>query len=488
MKNVVYLFLLISINSFGQEESPGNFKKSTVKIEKVKIDIYKGAIPVKLDHSDSSSATIYIPVHIFKSSSKTPAEPIYIMGGGPGESNLCFIPPKEYLANHDFVEVGYRGVDGPVWKKAKKYIKALRGLDHHLFSDKSLDNMATALKEYFAEAAKEGIDINHFTIIDVIDDFEDVRKHLGHQKINLFSESMGTRIALLYSYCYPNSIKRSLMVGVGGPGHFIWHPEATARIIHNYDSIYKTQYGANDISIEESIRVSFKKMPKRWSFFKLDTDKIKTSTFFVMYSKESAVMAFDAYRRAATKGDYSGLYFMQLAFDYINFFKPGGATNYGDFTKTYSADYVPGIDYRKSFSTDSLEIGAPTTILFWGMNVDNLVKPIAEEYRTVRPCNIETLMIGGNLDISCPPESTTKELLPYMENGKQVILKDMAHVGDLEYAQHDAFNFMFTKYFNDGVVDTSQFKHIPINFQPKMSYNKMAKWLYPVVLIMSLLK
>jgi len=41
------------------------------------------------------------------------------------------------------VEVGYRGVDGPIWKKAKKYIKALKGLDHHLFSDKSLDNMAT---------------------------------------------------------------------------------------------------------------------------------------------------------------------------------------------------------------------------------------------------------------------------------------------------------------------------------------------------------
>jgi pimeloyl-ACP methyl ester carboxylesterase len=488
MKNIVYLFLLISINSFGQEVSPRNFKKSTIKIEKVKFDVFKGTIPVKLDHSDSSSATIYIHVNIFKSPSKTPAEPIYIMGGGPGESNLCFIPPKEYLANHDFVEVGYRGVDGPVWKKAKKYIKALRGLDHHLFSDKSLDNMATALKQYFAEVAKEGIDINHFTIIDVIDDFEDVRKHLGHKKINLFSESLGTRIALLYSYRYPNSIKRSLMVGVGGPGHFIWHPEATARIIRDYDSIYKTQYGANDISIDENIRVSFKKMPKRWTFFKLDADKIKTSTFFVMYSKESAVMAFDAYRRAATKGDYSGLYFMQLAFDYINFFKPGEATNYGDFTKTYSADYMPGIDYRKSFRMDSLEIGAPTTILFWGMNIDNLVKPIAEEYRKVRPCNIETLMIGGNLDISCPPESTTKELLPYMANGKQVILKDMAHVGDLEYAQRDAFNYMFTKYFNDGAVDTSQFKHISINFKPKMSYTKMAKWLYPIVLIMSLLK
>ena len=483
MKSILFFIcLLITFKSFSQHILPDNFEKSTIKIDKVEYYIYKGTIPVRTDHSDSSSPIINLPVHIIKSLSENPAEPIYWMEGGPGMSNLWRVPPKAFLDNHDFVRIGYRGADGIVLKKSKKLIKAIRGIDHQLLSDKSLDNIGKTMEEYASELAQEGIDINNFTVLDVVDDFEDVRKFLGHKKINICSESYGTRIALLYSYRYPETVHRSLMIGVNPPGCFVWYPENTRKIIRMYDSINVAQSEKVDYSIEECIKRSFENMPKRWSLFRLDADKIKATSFFMLYSKQSAVMAFDAYRRAAEKGDYSGLYMIQQAYDMVP------QPNYGDFfCKGASADFDTNINYREVFNIDGNEIGS-FTLLAWGAADKWPIKTIDPEYRKPRLCNTETLMVGGNLDISTPPQTATKMLLPYMPNAKQVILEHMAHCGDLVWRQYDAFTYMSLRYFDEGVVDTSQFKHDPIDFTPKKSFNKMAKWYYPAVLVMSIIK
>jgi pimeloyl-ACP methyl ester carboxylesterase len=483
MKNIALLFLLISINSFGQKGPLVKFKKSTVEIEKARFDIYKGTIPVKINRADFSSAFLDLPVYIIKSLSKTPAEPIVWMAGGPGLSNLKDLPSKAFLADHDYILIGYRGVDGPVKLKSKKLARSIKGLHHKMLSNESLDNLGLHMKQYNDELIKQGIDINNFTITDVVDDFEDVRKQLGYTKVNILSGSYGTRVALLYSYRYPNSIKRSLMVGINPPGHCVWMPEYTTRIIKTYDSIFKAQTKTNDLSIEESIRLAFVQMPKRWSFFRLDADKIKAASFVLLFEKKNAIMVFDAYRKAALKKDYSGLYLMQLACDYLfpRIFV------YGDlFCKAVSADFDPAINYRQLYRPDSNALGSPLSMLFWGSSASWPMKMIDEEYRKPKKNNTETLMISGNLDIANPAEIATKELLPYLPNGKQIILKDMSHVGDLIYLQHDAFKHMALKFFDEGAVDTSLFKNDPVSFKPKKSFNKMAKVYYPLVLILSL--
>lgn len=483
MKIIILLFLLVTINCFGQSALPDNFEKSTIKIDNIEFELYKGTVPIKINRSDSSSEYFQLPVNIIKSHSPTPSEPIYWMEGGPGMSNLCRIPPKAFLNNHDFIRVGYRGADGIVMKDSKKVLKAMRGIDHQMLSDKSLKNIGKTLEAYNVELAQNGIYINNFTILDVVDDFEEVRKFLDHERINIYSESYGTRVALLYSYRYPDAVHRSLMVGINPPGCFVWYPENTRKIIQMYDSINVAQSGEVNYSIEECIKKSFENMPKRWSFFRLDPDKIKTTSFLMLFSKQSAVMAFDAYRRAAEKGDYSGLYMIQIAWD--NFPAP----NYGDFfTKGASADYNPDIDYRQSFNLKNLEIGAPLSLLAWGAADKWPIKTIDPEYRKPRLCNTETLMISGDLDISTPPEMAKEKLLPYMPNANQVILKHMAHCGDLVWRQYDAFTNIALRFFDEGIVDASKFKHDPINFTPDKSLNKMAKRYYPLILIKSIIK
>jgi len=313
-----------------------------------------------------------------------------------------------------------------------------------------------------------------------------VRKSLGYNKINLLSVSYGTRVALLYGYRYPNAINRSVMVGVNPPGHFVWWPKATEQIINEYDSILQSKgESLNGLTINESIESSFSNIPKRWTFFKLDAEKIKATSFVLMYRKQSAVMVFDAYKRAVKKGDYSGLYLMQLAYDYL---VPGMFT-WGDlFNKGASADFDRNINFKELLKPEKTKIGAPLSLLIWGGGEKWPVITIEEEYKKVQYSLIETLMIGGNLDISTPPNYAAKELLPNMPNAKQIILKNMSHADDLMYLQKDAFDSLISTYFDTGKVDYTLFSNDTIEFKTPVSFNGIAKVLYPVVFVMSLFK
>ena len=39
---------------------------------------------------------------------------------------------------------------------------------------------------------------------------------------------------------------------------------------------------------------------------------------------------------------------------------------------------------------------------------------------------METLLIGGELDFATPPQKATRELLPHLPNGHEVVLPDSA--------------------------------------------------------------
>jgi len=486
-KLLVFLFLIFNtIFASGQSMNTIKLKNTTIKIEKQKYLVSKGNILVKSDHTYPNAALIEIPVIIIHTTNKAPKEPIFWLAGGPGVSNMKQKPSKILLENHDFVLVGYRGVDGSVNLKSRNIKKAVKGLNDSLLSNESLLNVQSGIEKYIKDLQKDSINLKNFTIIDVINDLEDVRKSLAYNKINLLSASYGTRVALLYGYCYPNAINRSVMVGVNPPGHFVWWPQKTEQIISEYDSILQSKGEISDgLTINKSIELSFSNIPKRWTLFKLDAEKIKATSFVLMYRKQSAVMVFDAYKRAATKGDYSGLYLMQLAYDYL---VPGMFT-WGDlFNKGASADLNRNINYKELLKPEKTKIGAPLSLLIWGGGEKWPDITIEEEYKKAQYSLTETLMIGGNLDISTPPEYAAGELLPIMPNAKQIILKDMAHVDDLMYLQRDAFNSLISTYYDTGKVDSTLFSDDTVEFKTPVSFNGIAKVLYPVVFVMSIFK
>lgn len=94
-------------------------------------------------------------------------------------------------------------------------------------------------------------------------------------------------------------------------------------------------------SIKETMKKALQNVPKRWSVFRLDADKIKAGTVNALYNVDFAVSVFDAYKKAAEEKDYSGLFMLQKLSD-VSHPKVMGDV----YAKTVTADWVNNQDYE----------------------------------------------------------------------------------------------------------------------------------------------
>lgn len=480
----ILISILIAFNYFSFSINLNPVKNLRVKKIKIGVEQFEtitGDIYVPEDYSNASPKLIRLPIFIIKSNSSSPSEPVLFLNGGPGGSNITTTKNTLLLKNHDFVCIGYRGVDGDVVLNSKKLISAARGLNNTLLSDESIRNFKNTISNYLNELKSKGVDINHYTVMDVIDDIDFIRKGLGYEKINLLSISYGTRLALLYDYKFPGNIKRSVMVGVNPPGHFIWWPEKTAEIVNLYDSLYMHQKFRfkGEGSIDMAMKKAFETMPKRWAMIKLDADKIKVGIFAFMFQKDYAVIAFDAIFKAAYRKDYSGLCLIQKMFSYAS-----SKNIWGDaFIKGLPADYDKNIDYVKILRADTSSLGPNTSLFLWGAVPDDFSISIPAYFKTTHESTTETLLISGDLDVSTPADYAKNELLPTLRNGKQIIIKHMSH-NDLDVTQLNNYRKTMVDYFDYGNASSSSYQYDEISFKPKKNINRIAKLIYPIILML----
>lgn len=472
-KHLFILCFFISTLSYSQKNSITLSPGEDIIIDSLKFLTYEGQIEVPMDSELADRGVIQLPVFIIKSSNSNPDEPIFWLDGGPGGSNIisrnkiALTSAANTLKNHDFVCIGYRGVDGSVVLSSKKISKAFKGKQNKLLSDKSLNNIEAKIKLYNIELLKKGIDVNNFTIMNVIEDLEFARKQLGYNKINLLSLSYGTRVALLYSYKYPKIINRTLMIGACPPGYFLAKPEQAEEVLDKYDKLFKEQDTLNEkMSIKEAIKISFEKMPKRWSIFTLDPDKIKSGTINAMYNVNFSVMVFGAYFKAAKEGDYSGLYMLQKLSE-MNIPKVVGDI----YSKTVSADIQKNIDYRSVLRNTKTVLGPNVSLLYGGTAEAWPIKPIPEEFRRSKKSDTQTLIISGDLDFRTPPSIVNEELMPFLTNGYHMILKNSSHIDILtQTMKHPT---LLQQYFDNGNIDKNfSGNNNKIDFKPKQKISK----------------
>ena len=435
-----------------------------------------GFIVVPEDYEKPASRKIQLPFFILKSPNKTPQDPVFWLDGGPGASNILSeqkiiaTKPNELLANHDFVCLGYRGVDGSVILQSKAITKAMKGIHHQLLSDKSLNNVESKIRKYCVELKEKGIDINQYNVINVANDIDSLRKFLGYKHIHFISVSYGTRVALMYSYKYRNTLNRTVMIGACPQGGFLTKPEQVEETLNKYDSLYLAQKDSlNKGSIKEAIKEAFKKMPKRWRTFKLDADKIKAGTVGALYATGFATLAFDFYFKAAYTGDYSGLFLLQKYYD-INKSKAIGDV----YAKTVTADL--NVDWNNKLAIENLRktnatLGGNQSLLYgrtyeaWGF------KSISKEFQRNKISDVETLIISGDLDFRTPATITESELIPYLTNSKHITLKNSSHIDILR----DVMNSQefLKKFLEDGIADKNLLREAKtIEFHPKVKISK----------------
>ncbi|MEH6502171.1 MAG: alpha/beta fold hydrolase, partial [Pseudoalteromonas distincta] len=433
-----------------------------------------GTLRVPEDRGNPESRSIELPLIKIHATGDNPAEPIFLLAGGPGDSNVDWRDPTPVglLKHHDVVMVGYRAIDGSVSLDAPEVTEVYRTFAENPLSDENLQRLGQAYFAAFQRLQGEGIDMDSYTMIDVIDDFEDARVQLGYDQINLYGRSYGTRVAYLYGLRYPDSLHRSALLAVNSPGHFVFEPDRIDAQLQYYAELWQRDADAvaRSPDIIATMQTVLATLPQQWQGFRIDPDKVKVITHSQLFHRADAVKVFDAYV-AAENGDYAGLAFMSVAYDQII----PTLANWGDrASKALSADYDPDRDYLADMNPPGSILGSPFSAELSVVGGIWPIQPIPQEYRTLRQSEAETLLINGNIDFSTPVENA-RELLPFLPSGKLVVLSEMGHTKDLTLRQPEALLHLLEIFYLTGEVDASRFKYDPMNFRPDKTFQQMAR-------------
>src|SRR6266487_5014094 len=182
-----------------------------------------GTLVVPESRNKAHSRLIALPVTRIHAHSAHPGVPIFRLEGGPGLTNMEFSKASRFADDHDVVLVGYRGVDGSVRLDCPEVESALKHSTDFL-GEKSFRAYGDGFRSCAHRLTNDGVDLDAYGLTQQVDDLEAARKALGYKRIDLLSESAGTRTAMIYSWRYPKSIHRSVMIGVNPPGNFLWNP------------------------------------------------------------------------------------------------------------------------------------------------------------------------------------------------------------------------------------------------------------------------
>ena len=440
-----------------------------------------GALVVPENRADPSSRLIALPVTRVRAQSDHPAEPILYLEGGPGHTNMAFERASRFIGDRDFVMVGYRGVDGSVRLDCPEVVSALkRSTD--VLGEESFRAYGDGLRACADRLTDEGVDVTQYGLVQQVDDMEAARVALGYDQIELLSESAGTRTAMIYSWRHPESIHRSVMVAVNPPGHFLWDAETTDEQIDRYAELCSRDGSCSQRTddLAASIRRTNADLPDRWFVLPIDPSGTRVISFMALMESTAAAapasgpMTLDAWLSAA-EGDQSGLWFESLAADVL---LPEMFV-WGQYAAAGSIDAQTA---RDRFSSAQLggspNLGDAITAFVWGGGQLGDAWPTAAEsdtYDSVQTSQVETLLVGGELDFSTPPQVAAEELLPYLPNGHQVVLSELAHTTDFWTHQPQASSRLITTFYDSGEVDDSRYEPTSVDFTPEATHTGLAK-------------
>ena len=224
-----------------------------------------GTLVVPENRADPRSRLIALPVTRVLARSSHPLAPIFYLNGGPGITNMTFPQANRLAAQHDVVMVGYRGVDGSSVLNCPEVTAALQNSADYL-AQASLRAYSQAFASCAKRLERSGVDLAGYTLEEQAGDIEAARVALGYPRIDLLSESAGTRLGMIYQWMYPKSVDRSVMVGVNPPGNFIYSGAEIDQGIERYSALCVQQPAcrARTKNLVASMQHTAAHMPSSW--------------------------------------------------------------------------------------------------------------------------------------------------------------------------------------------------------------------------------
>ena len=440
-----------------------------------------GTLVVPENRASSTSRLIALPVTRVLARSSHPLAPIFHLNGGPGITNMTFPQASRLTAQHDVVMIGYRGVDGSSVLNCPEVTAALENSADYL-GKASLSAYSKAFASCAQRLERSGVDLAGYTMEEQADDIEAARVALGYERIDLLSESAGTRLAMIYQWRYPNSVDRSVMVGVNPPGNFIYSGAEIDQGIERYSALCAKQSAcrARTANLAASMKHTAADMPSSWFSLPIKPGNALVGTFLGLTEANSdsgsilsGPKTLDSWISAA-QGDPSGLWLLSWLSGVV---LPQSFT-WGEFASIGMADAQPAERYFSSGADRGSIIGNPLAEFLWGaggMAHAWPANPGENQYTSVQNSSVPTLLIGGTLDFETPAQNATKELLPHLSNGHQVILSGLGHVDDFDAYEPSASTQLLTTFYATGQVDTSRYTPNVVSFVTPQTQTGIAK-------------
>jgi pimeloyl-ACP methyl ester carboxylesterase len=440
-----------------------------------------GTLVVRENRHSAHSRLIALPVTRIRARSANPGVPVFRLEGGPGKTNTQFKDASRFAGGRDVVLVGYRGVDGSVRLDCPEVESAIKH-STDLLGEKSFRAYGAAFRSCAHRLTDDGVDLAQYGLAEQVDDLEAARKALGYKRIDLVSESAGTRTAMIYSWRYPKSIHRSVMIAVNPPGNFLWDAKTTDEQIRRYAALCAKDDPCRKRSddLAASIRRATADIPDHWLFLPIKQGNARIASFYGLMESSSEAAPLSAPITLSTllsadHGDASGFWFQSLLADlaFPTAFVWGQMAAAGRADAGTAKRYFSAGNHRG----ESI-LGDPGTRFIWGGGELADAWPAnanENKYDHVRTSNVSTLLIGGALDFATPPQIATKELLPYLPNGHQVVLAGLGHTTSFWTEQPQASSHLINTFFDSGRIDDSLYKPMSVDFTPDVTQTALAK-------------
>lgn len=457
--------------------------------EKGSYDADCGTLVVPENRADPQSRLIALPVKRIRARSDSPKEPIFRLQGGPGISNMSFSKASRFADDRDFVLVGYRGVEGSEKLDCPEVESALKH-SKDVLDDDSFRAYADGFRDCADRLRDDGVDVTGYSLPQRVDDLEAARKALGYERIDLLSESVGTRTAMIYAWRYPRSIHRSVMIAANPPGHFLWYPKTTDELIARYAVLCSRDESCSKRTdnLAQTMKTG---ISDRWWFLPIKDGNVRVASYFGLMETTSesaplsAPMTLSAWL-SADDGDASGFWFQSL----LSELALPQSFIWGEYAGAGRLDADVARRYFATNPDPKSNLGVAATAFIWGDGrlVDAWpAAPDEDEFDRVRPSNVETLLISGTLDFAAPPRFATKELLPQLRRGRQVLLPGFGHSTSFFEDQSDAGTHVIKTFFDSGRVDRSLYRPQKVDFTPEVTQTALAKGIAATMIVLAAL-
>ncbi|MDG2013236.1 MAG: alpha/beta hydrolase [Pirellulaceae bacterium] len=198
--------------------NPGDiiFENKTYTLEDGRPGNYEaGTIYVKENRSDPNSRLIGLGFARYRADGATGA-PVFFLPGGPGSSFLEGNSPTLAALVKDRCDVIF--VDQRGYSRNGAFLENIPFAGTVLPADADLDDRVAFFTKYteavVAHYKDINVDLSGYTILECIEDVNELRAALGYAKITLRGQSFGSQWSFGIMRQYPETVERALLSGV----------------------------------------------------------------------------------------------------------------------------------------------------------------------------------------------------------------------------------------------------------------------------------